>query len=188
MTSGSPATSRSSTRSIENVGLVRNAARGAIAGAVATLAMDLLWYRRHRADGGDERFVAWEFGSSAERFDDDAPASAQVGKRIADTVGIELPDSAVAVTNDVVHWSTGIGWGKAAGLVAALAPVPSVVVGLGTGVAAWGTSYAVLGKLGIYRPITEYDRATLWNDLGAHLVYGATLGIVLTVAGHTRRR
>ena len=167
--------------------MLTNAARGAIAGAVATLAMDLLWYRRYRTGGGDDGFVAWEFDTSAEGFDD-APSSARVGKRIADSVGLELPDSAVAVTNDVVHWSTGIGWGKAAGLVAPIAPVPRVLLGLGTGVTAWGTSYAVLGKIGIYRPITEYDRATLWKDLSAHLVYGATLGIALAVTGRARRR
>jgi hypothetical protein len=169
------------------VGLITNAARGAFAGTVATLAMDLLWFRRYRAEGGDDRFVAWELGGSAQGFDD-SPAPAQVGKRIADGVGIDLPDSAAAVTNDVVHWSTGIGWGKFAGLVARIVPVPRVVVGLGTGVAAWGASYAVLGKVGIYRPITEYDRATLWKDLSAHLVHGAALGIALRVAERVRRR
>ena len=87
-------------------------------------AMDLVWYRRYRADGGDKGVVAWEFSTSASGFDDEAPAPAQVGKLVADAVGITLPDSAVATTNNVVHWMTGIGWGKVGGLVAAAGPDP----------------------------------------------------------------
>ena len=147
-------------------------------------AMDLLWYRRYRADGGDKAFVAWEFSSSASAFDDEAPA--QVGRLVADAVGITLPDSAVTITNNVVHWMTGIGWGKVGGLVAAAVPIPKLAVGIATGVTAWGTSYAVLGRLGIYRPINEYDKATLWKHLRAHLVFGTTLGASLTVADGAR--
>lgn len=139
--------------------------------------MDLLWYRRYRADGGDQDFVAWEFSTSATDFGEEAPAPARVGKRLADAVGVVLPASSVDVTSNVVHWLTGAGWGQAAGVL----PGPRLAVGVATGITAWGTSYAVLGKLGIYRPIREYDKSTLWKDLSAHLVFGATLGAVLTV-------
>jgi hypothetical protein len=87
-----------------------------------------------------------------------------------------------------VHWMTGIGWGKVAGLASAALPVPTVGVGAATGVTAWATSYAVLGRLGIYKPITQYDKETLWKDLSAHLVYGLTLGVTLTAANILRRR
>ena len=170
------------------VGVIASAVRGAVAGAVATAAMDLVWYRRYRADGGDDDLVTWEFSSPAPDFDDDAPAPAQVGKRLADAVGVALPASAVATTNNVVHWMTGIGWGKVAGVVASVVPIPKLGVGIATGVTAWGTSYAVLGKLGIYRPINEYDTGTLWKDLSAHLVFGATLGAALTVTNGARSR
>jgi hypothetical protein len=168
--------------------IVGSAVRGVIAGAVATAAMDLVWFRRYRAQGGTGTFRTWEFSTTATDFGDHAPAPAQVGKRVADAVGIELADSAVAPTNNVVHWMTGMGWGKVAGLAAAILPVPAVAVGVGTGVAAWGSSYALLGAAGIYKPITEYDATTLWKDLSAHLVFGATLGAVLTVANRLRRR
>jgi hypothetical protein len=161
------------------VHVVGSAVRGAVAGAVATVAMDLVWYRRYRRDGGDQPFATWELSTPVTGFGDDAPAPARVGKRMADLVGVELADDAVATTNNVVHWMTGIGWGKVAGLAAAALPLPAVVVGTGTGVTAWGMSYAILGRLGIYQPITEYDRATLWKDLSAHLVFGLTLGAVL---------
>jgi hypothetical protein len=170
------------------VGIVAGALRGASAGVVATAAMDLLWYRRYRSDdGGTKSFTSWEFSSTASDFGDDAPAPARVGKRIADTAHVGLPDSAVAATNDIVHWLTGIGWGKAAGVAVALG-VPALGAGVATGVTAWGTSYAVLGRLGIYKPITEYDRRTLWKDLSAHLVYGLTLGATLTAINTLRRR
>jgi hypothetical protein len=169
------------------MGLVGSAARGALAGAIATAAMDLVWYRRYRSGGGEQALVDWEFSSEASGFDD-APAPAKVGHLVADAAGVPLPEEAVATTNNLVHWMTGIGWGKFGGVLASALPIPGIVVGTATGVTAWGTSYAVLGRLGIYRPITEYDRQTLWKDLSAHLVFGVTLGAVLTVASPSRRR
>jgi hypothetical protein len=170
------------------MGLVRNAVRGAIAGAIATTAMDLVWFRRYRADGGTGTFRTWEFTTTAQSFDDGAPAPAQVGKRIADTVGITLDDAAVTPTNNVVHWMTGIGWGEFAGVTAAVLPVPALAVGIATGVTAWGASYALLGAAGIYKPITAYDAKTLWKDLSAHLVFGTTIGLALTAANRASRR
>jgi len=111
-----------------------------------------------------------------------------VGKRIADAAGIELADSASGTTNNAVHWMTGVGWGKFGAVAASVLPLPPLATGVATGLTAWATSYAVLGHLGIYKPITEYDRETLWKDLSAHLVFGTTMGLVLTVAGVGRRR
>ena len=167
--------------------LVRNAVLGAVAGGVATSAMDLLWYRRARAEGGGDDFVTWEFSTPATDFGEDAPAPARVGQLITSAVGIELSDSSVATTNNVVHWLTGVGWGKVAGVAAALLPIPALGVGISTGVVAFATSYALLGAAGIYKPITAYDAATLWKDLSAHLVYGTTLGATLGVARSLRR-
>ena len=163
------------------MGTVTRAMRGAVAGLIATAAMDALWYRRYRRGGGDAPPTEWEFSSGATDFGDDAPAPARVGKYVADAVGVELPASSVAVTNNLVHWATGIGWGKVGGVAAGVLPVPAMGVGVVTGVTAWATSYAVLPLIGVYQPITNYDRETLWKDLSAHLVFGATLGLALTV-------
>ena len=163
-------------------GIVGRAALGAAAGAVATAAMDLVWYRRYRASGGDSDLRTWEFTTSATDFGDEAPAPARVGKRIADAVGVRLDDGSVASVNNVVHWMTGIGWGTAAGVVGLALPVPALAAGIGAGVVAWTTSYVLLGAIGIYQPITSYDIATLWKDLSAHLVFGTTMGIALTLA------
>lgn len=176
-------------RTVLAMGLIGNAAAGAVAGALATAAMDALWYRRYRAGGGDRDFRTWEFTTTASSFEDDeTPAPAKVGKRIADAIGVELADSSVSTMNNAVHWATGVGWGKVAGLAAGRLPLPATAVGLGTGVVAWATSYATLAPLGIYEPISTYDRATLWRDLSAHLLFGAVLGAVLTLArSHARR-
>jgi hypothetical protein len=169
------------------MGIFMSGARGVAAGIVATTAMDVLWYRRYRASGGEDGFSTWEFSTPASTYDD-APAPARVAKKIADTVGFELPDSSVATANNLVHWMTGIGWGKVAGLASAALPLPPLVVGLITGASAWGSSYAVLGAAGVYKPITEYDSETLLKDLSAHFVFGAALGATLTILGPRRNR
>jgi hypothetical protein len=53
--------------------------------------------------------------------------------------------------------------------------------GLPTGVVAWASSYALLGAAGVYKPIWEYPRETLWQDLSAHLLYGASTAVASRV-------
>lgn len=155
--------------------LVGSAVKGAVAGAVGTLAMDLVWYRRFRKGGGSQAFVEWETSDGTEGYES-AGAPAQTAKAIADKIGVELPDSSARMANNVVHWVTGIGWGKGHGVAAALLGTANPLLGIGTAVVAWATSYATLPKLGVYKPYTEYDADVLWQDLSAHLVYGAVLG------------
>jgi hypothetical protein len=158
---------------------------GVLAGVVGTCAMDLVWYGRYRAGGGDSSFGDWEFRSEIDGFEH-APAPAKVGKIVASKVNIDLPDSAASLTNNVVHWATGVSWGITASLLRPLPGVGALKSGLVAGVAAWSTSYAVLPKLGVYKPITEYDAKTLWKDLSAHLVFGAAVGSASFVLGGIR--
>jgi hypothetical protein len=155
---------------------------GVLAGIVGTCAMDLVWYSRYKAGGGSAPFVDWEFQSDIDGFEH-APAPAKVGQIMASKAHIELPDSAAGVTNNVVHWSTGVTWGVAASVLRLLPGFGAVKSGVVAGVAAWSTSYAVLPKLGVYKPITEYDAKTLWKDLSAHLVFGSAVGAVSFVLG-----
>jgi uncharacterized membrane protein YagU involved in acid resistance len=48
---------------------------------------------------------------------------------------------------------------------------------LAFGTVVWLTDYIVLPLAGVYKPIWQYDVKTLANDLTAHLVYGATVGL-----------
>jgi hypothetical protein len=149
--------------------LRRRIAAGAAAGVVGTLAMDLVWYRRYRASGGEDGFAGWELATSTSSFDE-AAAPGQVGKKIAGAVGVNLPDEAAGVTTNVVHWLTGVGYGVGHALVQHRRSV--LVGGLTTGAGVLANSYATLGALGIYKPVWEYDRDTLLEDLSAHLVFG----------------
>lgn len=152
-------------------------ARGVAAGAVGTLAMDLVWYSRYRRGGGEDRFTDWEFSASTKSFDD-AGAPAQIGKRIVEGLfHTELPPESAAFTNNVVHWATGSQWGAVYGVAAGSAAAANPALGLLLGAAAWGTSYVVMPLAKLYKPIWEYDAKTLAKDLSAHLVFGlATAG------------
>ena len=158
---------------------------GVIAGIVGTTAMDLVWYARYRKGGGSAPFVDWEFRSEIDGFDE-APAPARVGKILASKANIDLPDSAAPLVNNVVHWATGLTWGIVAATLQRLPGTGAIRTGVLTGVAAWGTSYAVLPKLGVYKPITEYDPKTLWKDLNAHLVFGSAIGVATLASSGVR--
>ncbi len=161
--------------------------RGVVAGAVGTLAMDVLWWRRARAAGSDDSFTGWEFvtGSEYESFAD-ASAPGQVGHRMAALVGIDVPVQHAGLTTDVVHWATGATWGVFAGALAARTSLSAATAGIAGGVAAITTAYAALGAIGIYRPVWEDDRATLFSDASAHLVFGAATGVALATFEHFR--
>jgi hypothetical protein len=152
---------------------------GAVAGAVGTVAMDVVWYVRHRRGGGTTGPLAWEFGG-VDGWDD-VSAPGQVGKRVAEGfVGHELDDRWAQPTQNLVHWGTGMAWGAQFGLVAGSLRRRSWAAGLALGPVAWLTSYAVLPIAGVYQPIWEYDAKTLAKDLSAHLVYGAATGAAFT--------
>lgn len=55
--------------------------RGLVAGAVGTLAMDLVWYRRYKCGGGESKFLDWEFSAGMTEWQS-APAPEQLGKRL----------------------------------------------------------------------------------------------------------
>lgn len=167
--------------------VIQSAVVGAVAGSVGTLCMDLVWYRRYRDAGGDQAFVPWETSEGTTGFEE-AAAPARTAKAVAELIGVDLPDGSARALNNAVHWATGIAWGKAHGLAAATAGTTNPVMGLGTAVVAWATSYAVLPRLGVYQRVTQYEPKVLWQDLSAHLVYGLALGMVYRVlAGRPRR-
>jgi uncharacterized protein DUF1440 len=147
--------------------------KGGLAGALGTVAMDLLWYRRYRRSGGQSRFIEWEFRSSASSWEK-APAPARAGKQLYEGLfKRELSPAQIGITTNVMHWGYGTGWGALYGVLAGSLPRRPPWSGLAFGTAVWGTDYVVLPAAGIYQPIWKYDLETLWKDLSAHLVYGA---------------
>ncbi len=156
-------------RDVTPVGAV---ARGLAAGALGTLAMDLLWYARYRREDGKSRFAHWEFSGDVLSWDA-APAPAVVGKRLVEgLLQVELADHRAGLTNNVTHWGYGMLMGAQYGLLAGSLRGRHLWLGLPFGAAVWGSSYVVLPAAGLYKPIWQYDRRTLTKDLTAHLVFG----------------
>lgn len=150
-----------------------------MAGALGTAAMDLLWYLRYRRGGGDSSFLDWETSAGLDNWDN-APAPAKFGRRVVEaTLHTELPPASARLTNNVVHWATGMGWGVVFGLLSALCSRPRLWHGLVFGAGVWVQSYVVLVPAKLYRPPWEYAAKTLWQDLSAHLVYGLTTAAAL---------
>jgi hypothetical protein len=148
--------------------------RGLVAGAVGTVAMDAVLFSRYRRGGGDSPVTDWEFSAGLDSWED-APAPAQVGKRLVEGMfGRELPPQRARLFNNVTHWATGVAGGAQYGLVAGSLRRPRVRYGLPFGATVWGTGYVILPAAKLYKPIWEYDRKTLAKDLSAHLVYGLT--------------
>jgi hypothetical protein len=158
--------------------------RGAMAGAVGTVAMDAVWYARFRRGGGEKDPLAWEFGLDVQSWDQ-APAPAQLGRRLYQAfTKREVPLSRAALVNNVMHWGYGVTAGGQFGLLAGSLRRPSrrqvVALGLPFGATVWASSYVTLPLAGLYKPIWDYDLAVLAKDLTAHLAYG--LGTSATFA------
>jgi hypothetical protein len=148
--------------------------RGLVAGAVGTAVMDTLLFVRYRRGGGHSRFCDWEFSSGLKGWED-APAPAQVGKRLVEGLfQIELPPRRAWLVNNVTHWAFGMLNGAPYGLVAGSLPRTRIAYGVPFGAGVWASGYVVLPAAGLYEPIWKYDRKTLGDDLSAHLVYGLT--------------
>ena len=148
--------------------------RGLVAGAVGTAAMDLLLFARYRRGGGAAPFADWELSAGLTSWED-APAPAQVGKRLVEGLfAIELPPERVPLVNNVMHWGYGIANAAQYGIVAGSLREPRIRYGLAFGAGVWAGGYVILPAAKLYEPIWKYDARTLADDLSAHLVYGLT--------------
>ena len=153
--------------------------RGLIAGAVGSLAMDVLWYARYRRGGGKQHFLAWEFSSGLSSWEE-APVPGQVGKRLFEGLfQKKLPPQRAELVSNITHWAYGILNGALYGIAAESLGQPRTWYGLPFGAGVWAVDYTVLPVAGLYKPIQDYDRQTLARDLTAHLVYGTTTAAAL---------
>ena len=62
-----------------------------------------------------------------------------------------------------------------------------MIGGAGVGTAVWLSSYAILGAIGLYKPIWEYDTETLKKDYTAHLTFGLAAGLAYRLLGAVQR-
>ena len=154
--------------------LLGTAARGALAGAAGTLAMDLVWYRRFRAGGGEGSFLDWDITREVESWDA-APAPAQVARKLLEAVSAdEVPVSRAPLLTNVMHWAYGTQWAAQYALLVSRARGRRALWhGPAFGAGVWASDYVTLPLLGIYEPVWKEDVGVLWQDLSAHMVFGA---------------
>jgi hypothetical protein len=165
-------------------------ARGLVAGTLGTLAMDTLLFARYKRGGGESRFTPWEFSSGLSSWDD-APAPAQVGKRLVEGLfQRELAPEDAALVNNVTHWMFGLFGALQYGIIAGSLRRTRVGYGLPFGAGLWASGYVILPAAKLYDPIWKYDAKTLAKDLSAHLLYGtvtaAAFELLSTSIGGTK--
>jgi hypothetical protein len=149
--------------------------------------MDLAWFARYRKGGGDDGFGSWELSGSSLTWDE-AAAPAQVGKRVLEGfLQRELPESWAGPTNNFVHWAYGVMWGSLYGVVAGSAAKPRLWWGAPFATVVWGSGYVVLPLAKLYKPVWEYDTATLAKDLSAHMAFGAATAVAFRLLAAARR-
>jgi hypothetical protein len=157
-----------------------------VAGAVGTVAMDLVWYLRYTRGGGQSGFFDWEFSTDLKSWEN-APAPAQFGRRVVQAIlHRDLPPETAGLVNNVTHWATGVGWGSVYGLIGGSVTPRRSWHGLVFGAGVWLQSYAILVPAQLYKPIWEYDAKTLWQDLSAHLVYGVATATIFRALARGR--
>lgn len=146
--------------------------RGLLSGAVGTAAMDTFLFLGYRRGGGRSSPAEWEFSEDLSGWED-APAPAQVGKRLVEGLfQIELPQTRAPLVNNVTHWAYGTLYGALYGIVAGSLPKQRVGYGLPFGAVVVAGDNVILPAAKLYKPIWEYDARTLAKDLIGHLVYG----------------
>jgi hypothetical protein len=156
--------------------MIRRLARSAVAGLAGTLAMDLLWYRRFRSGGGEGGFADWEVTHEVPSSWEEAPAPAQMGRKVLQLAGRDVPIERAPALNNVMHWAYGTSWATGYGLLPRRRPWWA---GPAFGATVWASDYVTLPLAGVYQPIWEYDVSALWQDLSAHLVFGTAADAAL---------
>jgi hypothetical protein len=178
------ARSRATKGSLSPLGAV---VRGAIAGAVGTVALDAANYAQYRAGGGTLELLQWELAEGLDSWEA-APAPAQVGKRLYEGLfQKELPPSSARLVNNVTHWAYGTFWGAQYGVVTASTRSRRLQGPL-FGTLVWLSGYVVLPLAGLYEPIWKYDRKTLLKDWSGHLAYGTATAAAFRVLSGRRSR
>jgi uncharacterized membrane protein len=113
-------------------------------------------------------------------------APEQLGRRLIEGVGRRrVPRNRRDQLNQGMHIVYGTSWGVPLGLVTGSLDrrPPASVVGLGLGLAAWGTSLVVLPALGVSPPPWSQSPGALASDLAMHLVFGGASAATLAALG-----
>ncbi len=159
--------------------MLRRVARGFAAGVAGTAAMTAYQLAVAKRQGQPLRTPVPKRWA-------DAPAPAQVARKLARAVGQgrRFTREDVPMLTNAMHWLYGVSWGALYGMAAGAAP-PPVAGGLALGSGVWAASYAELVPLGLYEPPWRYPAKQLALDWSYHAVYG--LGVAGAYRALARR-
>jgi hypothetical protein len=142
---------------------------GTIGGFVATAPMTVAMLAFHRALPAQDK---------------EPLPPRQIVENAADTAGVDLglgEETHEAVTL-AAHFSYGATVGALYGPAAGATGLPRAAEGALYGLAVWGGSYlGVLPGAGLYRSATEEAPARNALMIAAHLIWGASLGVIVGV-------
>ena len=111
---------------------------------------------------------------------------AKVGKLLYETATHHnLPESRIGLTTNVMHWGYGKQWGLVLGVAVGCGSRLRIWQAPLLGLLVWLASYISLPIAGFYQPLWSYDLKTLWDDLSAHLVYGAATAAAFWAANRS---
>ena len=157
-----------STRMTRNTHRVRGAFIGLIAGLVGAGAMSV----GHRVAGTLHPKAEAAPGSG------EPDPTVKVASAITRGVGYELPPAQEPRAGSVVHYAFGGTVGALYGAVAESLPKAAAGVGLPFGIAVWlGAHVVTVPALGLAQPPSRRPLGQETEELGLHLVYGATTEI-----------
>lgn len=148
--------------------LLRGALAGLVAGATASLAMDLF------------QVVLKAMSSPASDDEKQEPATQKAADSVAKaTTGRKLPSSDKPLAGQVMHYALGIGLGVAYGIAAEF--YPAVTAGFGTAFGV-GTATlldeAVVPLVGLGQAPWKAGPASNLYSYASHLVFGSTTELV----------
>jgi hypothetical protein len=148
--------------------VLRDALRGAIAGAAATWAMDqvtTLLYLVQAKDVTAQEEAAQPNGKSS---------VANLIDRIEATTGIRVPEQRRPLIEQVVHYSLGVAPGALYGVVRHWIPAARARSGVVYGLALFAANDEYLNtRLGLAGPARAYPPETHFRGLAGHAVLGA---------------
>jgi uncharacterized membrane protein len=137
-------------------GVVSAAALGVAAAAVGTAAMTSA--------------QVWLYGLTGS---EGSEAPAKVGQKILGAFGVKVRKERRPALNTAMHALYGTSWGLPFGVLYGRGGPTGPAKGLAFGFEVWLVSLANLPALGVAEPVWRQSPASIAQDLGFHLVFGA---------------
>lgn len=158
--------------------LVRDAIRGAIAGAAATWLMDRVTTSLYEAQAPEvtrrEELARANGKSSVTNLVD----------RFEAMTGLRIPTARRPLVENAVHYSLGIVPGAIYGVIRRYVPVARAQAGLAYGLAVFAVNDEYLNtKLGLAGPVRAYPRETHFRGLAGHAALGVGTETAIQLMG-----